>query len=106
MCFLAWSLTGSMNVERRNHAATILRNGKVLVTGGVSNSKYGVSEFELYDPTTGNWTNAGQTNFGRYGHTSSLLSDGTVLIAGGSIHDTGLKDAELYDPMKNVWSTD
>ena len=55
-----WTTTDSMNNTRVSHTASVLTNGKVLVTGGwggedlISQIKY-----ELYDPTTGNWTNYG-----------------------------------------------
>src|SRR5205807_10055870 len=59
----SWALTGSLNIPRYAHTATLLPNGKVLVAGGGglsfgggSPSAYGsANSAELYDPATGTW---------------------------------------------------
>ena len=85
------------------HAATTLRDGTVLVTGGVIDdfSCDGVSNAELYDPSSGTFAVLSPMSQSREIHTSTLLQDGTVLITGGgdgwcvsSTFDT----AELYIP--------
>jgi hypothetical protein len=88
----AWTVTGSLNAPRYLHTATLLANGKVLVTG-ISNSA------ELYDPTTGTWSITGSLNIARFWHTATLLQNGKVLVAGG-----GDNSAELYDPATETWS--
>ena len=45
-----WSLTGSLNVMRKDHAATLLLNGMVLVSGGALAHKSPLASAELYDP--------------------------------------------------------
>jgi WD40 repeat protein len=94
-----WSLTGSMNVNRENHTATLLPNGNVLVTGG---SGAGTSA-ELYDPSSGIWTLTGSMNVARQAHTATLQPNGQVLVTGGS-SPTTLASAELYDPSSGTWS--
>ncbi len=48
---LGWFITGSMSYARRDHAASLLNNGKMLVAGGVDNSTVGcTSTSELYQP--------------------------------------------------------
>jgi hypothetical protein len=79
-----------MNQFRRQHTATLLLKGKVLVAGGAPFLPVATSE--LYDPVTQTWTNSGPLNCGRQGHTT-LLSDGdngTVPAPGGFGTWTGL----------------
>ncbi|CAF3965167.1 unnamed protein product, partial [Rotaria sp. Silwood1] len=52
-----WSITGSMITVRTDHTASILTNGNVLVAGGGHRTH--LSSAELYDPSTGTWTNTG-----------------------------------------------
>ena len=47
-----WTETGEMNVAREFHTATLLPNGKVLVTGGVDGKGHDLTNAELYDRTT------------------------------------------------------
>ncbi len=95
---------GSMITARQYHTATLLGNGKVLVTGG--NGATGVlAGAELYDPATGSWSTAGSMADARTGHTATLLPNGSVLVAGGYNNDFYvLSGAELYDPATNSWS--
>ncbi|CAF1446956.1 unnamed protein product, partial [Adineta steineri] len=76
-----WSITGATNYARYLHTASVLTNGKVLVTGGFNGSVY-LNNTELYDPPTGVWTVTGSMNYARYIHTASVLTNGKVLVAG------------------------
>ena len=76
-----WTTVASMNIARYSHTATLLPNGKVLVTGGYNGSL--VSTSEVYDPQTNEWTNVAPLNTARDYHTATLLPNGTVLVAGG-----------------------
>ena len=106
----SWALTGQMNVQREDHTATLLQNGRVLVAGGSigSESNFTTSppfgpqpSTELYDPAAGTWRSASPLNCNtpnppnpdcpgplgqrRSGHHAVLLPSGKVLVAGG--HD-------------------
>ena len=50
--------TGSLNTARYLHTATLLLNGKVLVTGGFGMDG-NLASVELYDPASGTWTDTG-----------------------------------------------
>jgi N-acetylneuraminic acid mutarotase len=102
-----WSVTGDLGVARRNHSATLLSDGKVLIAGGYLNSLGPLSSAEVYDPTSGIWTATGILNIPRSDHTATLLPDGKVMVAGGYGGIDGsdyLASAELYDPVSKTWS--
>ena len=69
-----FTTTGSMNTARSQHTATLLANGKVLVTGGYS-SPFGnsLASAELYDPSTGAFTPTGDMVTGDRLHRATLL---------------------------------
>jgi len=90
--------TGSLAQARSFHTATLLPDGKVLVTGGYGNST------ELYDPANRTWTSTGSLNQSRGDHTATLLPNGKVLVAGGIMSFTDLPSAELYDPATGTWT--
>ena len=87
-----------MNYGRYLHTASVLTNGKVLVTGGYNGVSY-LPSAELYDPSTGLWNITGNMNNTRTYHTASVLTNGKVLVAGGlgnNSINSYLKSAELY----------
>ena len=92
---------------RSSHAAALLPDGKVLVTGGATgNYVYdAVASAELYDPSSGTWAATGNMIDGRISHTATLLPHGTVLVAGGAKGNyDALASAELYDPSSGTWT--
>lgn len=70
-----------MNDARFSHTSMMLGNGKILVIGGWHGGP--LKSVELYDPSTGLWTNTGNMNNPRYNHGISLLTNGKVLVNGG-----------------------
>jgi hypothetical protein len=100
-----FAATGDMN-EPFCDTATLLTNGKVLITRGiiydpVSDLESFVRHAELYDPATGTFAFTGDMTTFHSGPTATLLLSGKVLIAGGDIGDGegGSVSAELYDPV-------
>src|SRR5258705_2113445 len=91
-----FSDTGSLNIPRFLHTATLLPNGKVLVAGGRGTSGE-LSSAELYDPASGTWSATGSLNTARSLHTATLLPNGKVLVAGG-YNNSYLNTAELHYP--------
>jgi len=86
--------TGKMTTARLFHTATLLLNGKVLITGGTQER---ASSAELYDPATGTFMPTGDMTTPRILQSATLLRDGRVLIAGGGT-------ADLYDPSTGIFT--
>ena len=89
-------ITGNLSTPREFHTATLLQNGKVLITGG--NAFWGYPTWlsssasaELYDPSAGQFVAI-----------ASLLADGRVLIFGGTA--SGTPSAEIYDPSGGTFA--
>ena len=95
-----WRYMASMSAPRRQHNATLLPDGRVLITGGSSGSGFDnastpVYYAELYDPATNTWTRlSSNTVYRGYHATALLLPDGRVLSAGGRNRRT----AEVFSP--------
>jgi hypothetical protein len=93
--------TGSLVTARALHTATLLADGRVLVTGGfvaVDGSTTGSAE--IYDPSTGRFGPAGAMQVGRIVHSAILLTDGRVLVLGGLQASAA---TDLFDPTADSW---
>jgi hypothetical protein len=99
----SFTATGSMAFARRRHTATLLANGKVLVTGG-ANATGTLTTAELYNPATGTFTRTGNMRIARAGHTATRLANGTVLITGGTNATGTPATAELYNPATGTFA--
>jgi hypothetical protein len=99
--------TGSMTVPRAGQTITMLRDGRVLLTGGVQNAGFRsqLSSAEIYDPSAGTFSATGSMSTPREGDTATMLRDGRVLIVGGSANGVQtLSSAEIYDPSSGTFS--
>jgi hypothetical protein len=97
--------TGSMNHARAGHTATLLLDGRVLITGGGDLDSL-LDTAEIYDPATGSFSpTSGKITIPRVSHTATRLHDGRVLITGGYCEVDGCDaSAELYDPATGTFS--
>ncbi len=93
----------AMTERRFGHTATLLPDGRVLITGGSSGASTFSKTAELFDPRTGTFTRTGDMLEARFGHNSTLLPNGRVLITGG-YRGGYLKSAEFYDVATGTFS--
>mgnify|MGYP000882058472 CR=1 FL=1 len=97
------SSTGGVGMDRYHGSATVMADGKVLVSGGsmVSNVALGVAyTSRIWDPAKKSWTTTPSAKKMRLYHSVSLLlPDGRVLLGGGGAPgpQTNL-NAEIYTP--------
>ena len=98
-----WTTTGSMNIARYAHTATLLNDGRVLAAAGLGlqGETDSNGSAEIYDPATGSWTLTGALTTGRYQHTATLLANGQVLFAGGPWNP---RSAEIYYPSTGAFA--
>jgi YVTN family beta-propeller protein len=95
--------TQSMSTQRQWVSATVLPDGRVLGTGGsaVENQLNGVNNVaEIWNPTTGTWTQGASAVKARLYHSSALLlPDASVLVTGGGAPGPLVNlNAEIYYP--------
>ena len=101
---LAVSSVASMTYPRQWANATVLPNGRVLVTGGTryadNAGNDAVREAEIWNPATRGWTVAAQAaNYRGYHSAAILLQNGTVLTTGGGAPGpVNNLNAEVYYP--------
>ena len=107
----SWTVARPMSTARSAHTATVLRDGRVLIVGGIGTfvsptESVALASVELYDPVTRRWTSAAGMAESRFGHTATMLADGKVLVVGGGggfgVHTAS---AELYDPVGGSWKS-
>jgi hypothetical protein len=87
---------GFMLTPRAHHTATLLNNGKVLITGGHAgrSAPNPSNTAELFDPATGTSTPLSNMTASRLYHSAVVLPDRRVLIVSGF----GEPSAEVFDP--------
>jgi len=92
-----------LNSGNRYRAAAVLLSGnnKVLFTGG----SYVGAASEIYDATTGVFTNVPNMTVSRGDHSATLLNNGKVFISGGYGSSNYLNSTEIYDPTSNTFTT-
>jgi hypothetical protein len=97
---------GAMTVARASHISILLKDGRVLVAGGVSAGLNDTAAADLYDPVKRTFTSTGSMGWAREGAAGVRLDDGRVLITGGGGAPVGsgsgttvLSSAEIYDPV-------
>lgn len=103
-------LTVNMVSAREGHAATLLNDGTVLITGGDLPPTGSLSTAEVYNSTSNTFTAVSTTmTTPRIYHDAVLLNGGNVLLSGGENDSSGgtsvaLNTAELYNPTTQTFT--
>jgi len=99
------TVSSTMSSARALHAASLLPDGNVLVSGGLNGNQTAQATADVYATGVGTFVPAKPMNTARYSHTSTTLPNGLVLIAGGfDVNNNPLSSAELYDPNANSFT--
>jgi N-acetylneuraminic acid mutarotase len=98
----AWRQVAPLAQARFDHTATLLPDGRVLVTGGArlwetswDDARAILSSVEIYDPASDTWSDLPSLQQARAEHTATLLPDERVLVTGGrATHNAVLDSVE------------
>lgn len=103
-----------MTVERSLHSATLLKDGRYLVVGGVDVRNDPQNTAEIYDTKNDRFVRVASMSIKRAAHSATLLPNGKVLVAGGIVKVSSKdilgsigsiqKTTEIYDPATNTWT--
>ena len=92
----SWEPMEALNKPRTRFGATLLRDGRVLVVGGLNNADESYSSAYVLDPERPSlgWSKVGLLDTARTEPSVATLPDGRVLVAGGYFH-TGPRELGL-----------
>ena len=109
-----WSAGPNMAGLRCVHTATRLKDGRVLITGGLTNGPDAIDTCEVYDPKTNTISATAKLGTGRALHSAVLLANGKVMVFGGfdkfdltnplATLNSILDSTEIWDPATGKWS--
>ncbi len=85
--------TGNMVTPRYRHAATLMKDGQVFLSGGYDQFRF----TEIYDPATGTFRATTQLASNHSDDAEILLPDGRVLLAGSA-------GVSIYDPSVDTFT--
>lgn len=103
-----FTFTGKMVYPRNRHAAVLLDDGKVLISGGGLMFEHDEGDYsskaEIYDPNTKKFTRTGDMNINRGYLKLALMKNGKVLVSSGSnLYNRPTGPLEVYDPKKETF---
>ena len=80
----SWAFAGAGLPPLSGQAATLMPDGMVLVTGGLTDKGFATTGAEVFDPSIHRWQpTTWPMATPRYGHTATLLPEGKLLLTGG-----------------------
>src|SRR3954467_444542 len=109
----SFALTGTLQQARAFHRATLLADGRVLLSGGYVTPPpqatariAATATSEIFDPATGKFSTTNSMQVARVDHSALLLRDGRVLVVAGfrAEDGDGIAQTELFDASTGTWS--
>jgi hypothetical protein len=106
----SWSYVAPMLVARQQEAAVEGADGRIYVFGGTNDSASaaspGLSESEVYDPTTNTWTQIASMPDPRRTPLAGIDRQGRIYVLGGCSGVPSCPTAiDRYTPTTNSWET-
>jgi Concanavalin A-like lectin/glucanases superfamily/Domain of unknown function (DUF1929)/Bacterial Ig domain/Glyoxal oxidase N-terminus/Glucodextranase, domain B len=103
--FTSVNITTGTNIFCTGHCH--LPDGRILVTGGhVGGAHVGVTDTNIFNPTTRQWTRVASMHTPRWYPTNTTLPDGRILVTAGEINCDACNALipEIYNPITNTWT--
>lgn len=94
-----WKITDSMSAGRVDHSAVLLKDGRVLVAGGITNDTIPGRVCQIFDPKTEKWSSFPSMISDHNTFTLIVKEDSTVIAAGG-----GTSFVEIIKPGQSSWT--
>jgi len=100
-----WVRAAPMLHGRTGHVGTVLRDGRLFVTGGYDGPRL-IGTSEIYDPVSDTWKKAASMPTVRADFAITTLNDGRVLVAGGLAGRSSIVSLTslYYDVVLDRWS--
>jgi len=99
----AFEAVEDVPAPRAGHAATLLADGGVLLTGGTSGVTSAVASVERFDPDDDVFEPRADLLQPRTGHAAAPVGFGEVIVVGGADAAGLLAEVERYDPVDDSW---
>jgi hypothetical protein len=109
----SWAYTGIMTSKRALHRASLLTDGKVFTSGGITSltsSPPYTNTTEMYNPTTNSWTAKAPMSTARAEHQQVTFHDANnqerIMVIGGRPTNqlsATLSSTEIYNPSTDTW---
>lgn len=97
----------ALNTGRHGHASTLLPNGNILVTGGVTgagNNATNIDEIYFTSSAAFGYGSTAGMIISVASHTATLMGNGVVLVAGGFNAGVPVQQASLYNAKTGAWT--
>lgn len=95
-----WTSAGNLSSAKSGHAAALLSDGRVMVTGGYTYGRGILKTVDLFDPAAAVWSSGAPMATARMGHFAVTLPSGNVLVGGAP----GSPVCEVFDASTGMWT--